>query len=82
MHVVESAMISLEGNKLHLDLSRTTDVATRNLRSYEEMEREYVFEVLKAKNWKIEGRDSASSILGLPLSTLRSRIKKLGLKRP
>jgi transcriptional regulator with GAF, ATPase, and Fis domain len=82
MHVVESALISLEDNKLHFDLPRTAHVATSKLKSFEEMEREYVLEVLKVKNWKIEGRDSASSILGLPPSTLRSRIKKLGLKRP
>jgi len=81
-HAVESALISLEGNKLHFDLPRTADVATGKLKSFEEMEREYILEVLKAKNWKIEGKDSASSILGLPPSTLRSRIKKLGLKRP
>jgi PAS domain S-box-containing protein len=82
MHVVESALISLEGDKLHFDLPRTADVAIGKLKSFEEMEREYILEVLKAKNWKIEGRDSASSTLGLPPSTLRSRIKKLGLKRP
>ena len=46
------------------------------------MERDYIREVLNAKNWKIEGRDSAAAILELPPSTLRSRIKKLGLKRP
>jgi transcriptional regulator with GAF, ATPase, and Fis domain len=46
------------------------------------MEREYILEVLKAKNWKIGGEDSVSEILGMPSSTLRSRIKKLGLKRP
>ncbi|MFZ9034333.1 MAG: sigma 54-interacting transcriptional regulator [Anaerohalosphaeraceae bacterium] len=82
MHVVESALIALKGDKLHFDLPRTADVATGKLKSFEEMEREYILEVLKAKNWKIEGEDSASSILGLPPSTLRSRIKKLGLKRP
>jgi PAS domain S-box-containing protein len=82
MHVVESALIALKGDKLHFDLPRTADVATGKLKSFEEMEREYILEVLKAKNWKIEGRDSASSTLGLPPSTLRSRIKKLGLKRP
>ena len=82
MHVVESALISLEGNKLHFDLPRTADIATGRLKSFEEMEREYVLEVLKAKNWKIEGKDSASSILDLPPSTLRARIRKLGLKRP
>jgi len=82
MHVVESALVSLEGNKLHFDLPGTADVAKSKLKSFEEMEREYILEVLKAKNWKIGGKDSASSILGLPPSTLRSRIKKLGLKRP
>jgi chemotaxis protein methyltransferase CheR len=82
MHVVESALISSEKNKLHFDLPKTADAATRKLKTFEEMEREYVLEVLKAKNWKIEGRDSASSILGLPPSTLRARIRKLGLKRP
>ena len=81
-HAVESALISLEGNKLHFDLPKNADVATNKLKSFEEMEREYILEVLKAKNWKIGGKDSASSILGLPPSTLRSRIKKLGLKRP
>ena len=81
-HVVESALITSEKNKLHFDLPKTADVATSKLKTFEEMEREYILEVLKAKNWKIKGRDSASSILGLPPSTLRSRIKKLGLKRP
>ena len=81
-HAVESALISLEGNKLHFDLPDTANVATGKLKSFEEMEREYILDVLKAKNWKIGGKDSASSILGLPPSTLRSRIKKLGLIRP
>jgi chemotaxis protein methyltransferase CheR len=81
-HVVESALITSEKNKLHFDLPKTAIGATRKLKTFEEMEREYILEVLKAKNWKIKGEDSASSILGLPPSTLRSRIKKLGLKRP
>jgi len=81
-HAIESALISLEGNKLHFDLPDNANVATNKLKSFEKMEQEYILEVLKAKNWKIGGKDSASSILGLPPSTLRSRIKKLGLKRP
>jgi transcriptional regulator with GAF, ATPase, and Fis domain len=46
------------------------------------MERDYILRVLKAKNWKIRGEDGAASILGKPSSTLRSRMKKLGLERP
>lgn len=82
MHVVESALITSDKNKLHFDLPKTSGGATRTLKTFEEMEREYILEVLKAKNWKIKGKDSASSILGLPPSTLRSRIQKLRLKKP
>ena len=81
-HVVESALITSQKNKLHFDLPKIASGTTRKLKSFEEMEREYILEVLKAKNWKIKGKDSASFILGMPPSTLRHRIKKLGLKRP
>ena len=81
-HVVESALITSEKNRLHFDLPQTASSGTRRLKTFEEMEREYILGVLKATNWKIKGKDSASTILGLPPSTLRSRIKKLGLKKP
>ena len=81
-HAVEGAMIGLQGKKLNFDLPKTVNVAATKFKSFEEMERDYILEVLKAENWKIEGEDSASSILGMHPSTLRSRMKKLGLKRP
>ena len=81
-HVIESALITSEKNKLYFDLPKSADVATRKLKSFEKMEREYIRDVLKATNWKIKGKDSASAILGMHPSTLRSRIQKLGLKRP
>jgi transcriptional regulator with GAF, ATPase, and Fis domain len=46
------------------------------------MERDYILRVLKATNWKIGGKDSASSALKMHVNTLRSRMKKLGIKRP
>jgi len=46
------------------------------------MERDYILRVLQAKNWRIGGEDSADSTLGMHVSTLRGRIKKLGLKMP
>jgi formate hydrogenlyase transcriptional activator len=81
MHVVEGALIASNGKKLNFDLPKTADVAISDFKSFEEMERQYILEVLKAKNWKIGGEDSAASTLGMPSSTLRSRMKKLGLKR-
>jgi transcriptional regulator with GAF, ATPase, and Fis domain len=48
----------------------------------EEMERDYILRVLKAKNWRIGGEDSAASILRMHVNTLRGRMKKLGIKKP
>ena len=52
-----------------------------NFKSLEEMEREYILGVLKAKNLRIGGEDSAASTLGMHVNTLRGRMKKLGIKK-
>jgi transcriptional regulator with GAF, ATPase, and Fis domain len=46
------------------------------------MELDYILRVLKAKNWRIGGEDSAASTLGMHVSTLRGRLKKLGIQKP
>ena len=46
-----------------------------------EMEREYIVEVLKRCNGKVYGPGGAAEVLGLRVSTLNSRIKKLGIKK-
>jgi transcriptional regulator with GAF, ATPase, and Fis domain len=46
------------------------------------MEREYMLRVLKARNWKIGGENSAASTLGMHVNTLRARMKKLGIQKP
>ncbi|NKB72500.1 MAG: AAA domain-containing protein [Candidatus Latescibacteria bacterium] len=50
--------------------------------SLEEVERRYIIEVLEQTNWVIRGEKGAAAILGMPESTLRHRMKKLGIKRP
>ncbi|SDP83772.1 sigma 54-interacting transcriptional regulator [Desulforhopalus singaporensis] len=47
-----------------------------------ELERNYIIQVLKENNWRIDGPKGAALILGLKTSTLRSRMKKLGIRRP
>jgi len=47
-----------------------------------EMERLHIESVLAKSNWMIEGRRGAANALGLIPSTLRSRMKKLGIMRP
>ena len=50
------------------------------LSTMEEMERTHIEEVLRHANGMIAGKGGAAEILGLPSSTLRSRMKKLGIK--
>jgi PAS domain S-box-containing protein len=48
----------------------------------EDVERDHIVAVLRHTNWVITGPRGAATILGLNPSTLRSRIKKLGISRP
>lgn len=48
----------------------------------EEHEREYIRQVLEDTGGVIRGANGAATILGIPESTLRWRIKKLGIKKP
>ena len=49
--------------------------------SIEQVERTHILEVLVRTNWRIEGTKGAAALLNLNPSTLRSRMKKLGLQR-
>ncbi len=49
------------------------------LGSLEMFERNYITQVLVHCNWIISGKDGAAKILDLPPSTLRSKMKKLGI---
>lgn len=45
----------------------------------DEMERAYIAEVLRHTKGAIAGKGGAADILSLPASTLRGRMKKLGM---
>jgi transcriptional regulator of acetoin/glycerol metabolism len=81
-HAVESALITAQGKKLNFDLPQTADTELTDFKSFEEMERDYILRILKAKNWRIGGKDSATSALGMHVNTLRGRMKKLGIEKP
>jgi transcriptional regulator with GAF, ATPase, and Fis domain len=46
------------------------------------IERGNLVRALEASDWRIAGEGGAASLLGLPASTLSSRMKALGIKRP
>ena len=47
-----------------------------------DLERDYIDQVLRRTNWRIEGSKGAARILGLNPSTLRGRMRKEGIHRP
>jgi len=46
-----------------------------------DVERAHILRLLRATDWRIEGRQGAATALGLKPSTLRSRMRKLGVTR-
>ncbi|HEV3470194.1 MAG TPA: sigma 54-interacting transcriptional regulator [Pyrinomonadaceae bacterium] len=48
----------------------------------EEVERRYILSVLEKTRWRVQGKGGAAEILGLNPNTFRSRLQKLGIRRP
>jgi formate hydrogenlyase transcriptional activator len=82
-HVVERAMILSKGDTLRLDdFERRRDTSRSSSSALEDVERTHIAQVLDACQWRINGEGNAASRLGLHPSTLRFRMKKLGIARP
>jgi DNA-binding NtrC family response regulator len=47
-----------------------------------EVQRAHITRVLESTRWRIEGASGAAEILGVCVSTLRNRMKKLGIRHP
>ena len=84
-NVVERAMILASGTNLTLDESFKPTQPTRKapvMPVRQEIDRAQILEVLEDCQWKIKGVGNAAERLGLKPSTLRYRMKALGIKRP
>ncbi len=97
-NVIERALITANGSGLNLDralpetaeqgrpmtaMAQTT--VERRVRTAVEMvefERENIRLALEGAGWRVSGAQGAASRLGLPPSTLTSRMKALGIHRP
>jgi formate hydrogenlyase transcriptional activator len=73
-----------------LDLANFSGVSVRpvvpsypdQLEKLVDVQRAHILRVLESTNWRIEGTTGAAKILGLCASTLRTRMRKLGIRRP
>jgi formate hydrogenlyase transcriptional activator len=80
-NVIERALILSPGPALRLEepLAAPTRPTPDRL---DEIEREHILRVLERCGWRINGDGNAAAVLGLDPSTLRSRMQKLGIRRP
>jgi len=85
-NVIERAMILSHEPVLRIDEqvlgSQDASVAASPPTGLKDFERQHILQTLTLTNWHIEGPDGAAARLGIPPSTLRSRLKQYGLKRP
>jgi transcriptional regulator with GAF, ATPase, and Fis domain len=84
-NVLERAIIAMPGSTLQLleALTPEVDEAPTEAPStlLTDVERTHILRVLHASAWRIEGPRGAARALGLKPSTLRSRMRKLGVQR-
>ncbi len=88
-NVIERAVITSSSSVLKLvdplpNINKTTigsvDSSLNDLGSLEEFERKHILKILHHCGGKISGSKGAAEMLKLPASTLRSKMKKLGIK--
>ena len=84
-HVIERAIIMSPSSTLTLDGSflvrGSGDDRTERYR-LEDVERTHIVKVLDKSGWAVKGEGNAADLLDMNPSTLRSRMKKLGIVRP
>ncbi len=87
-NVIERAIIICESDTLKIkdiplfaQLKSTEKVKENRMLTLQDAEREHIIRALKACSWKVHGTGGAANILGINPNTLRSRMKKLGIRK-
>ena len=83
-NVIERAVILSRTAMVTVDLQALAGdaPAPESTANLVDMERRHILRVLESVHWRIYGAQGAAAQLGMNPSTLRSRMKKLGLARP
>jgi formate hydrogenlyase transcriptional activator len=88
-HLIERSILLTSGETLtHIALPPATSVSTLknnmdeySLKTIDDNERDHILRTLKFCRGKVDGKGGAAEILGVPASTLHSKMKKLGIGR-
>ncbi len=85
-NIIERAVILAADGVIRLDdrfqRRSTTIEKGRGGETLADVQRNHIHSVLDETSWQIEGENGAAVRLGVKASTLRSRMKKLGIEKP
>jgi transcriptional regulator with GAF, ATPase, and Fis domain len=80
-NVIERNLILNGGPIFRAELPNAMQDTKRNLRPLDEVDREYLHNVLQSTHWRVRGQSGAAEVLGLKPTTLEARMKRLGIHR-
>jgi transcriptional regulator with GAF, ATPase, and Fis domain len=85
-NVLERALIVSAGGMLRLAAPLLDEVpepvaCDGGAQNFTDVQRSHIIQVLESRRWRVEGSNGAAAALGLRPSTLRSRMRKLGISR-
>ncbi len=83
-NVLERAIITTPDSTLRLldpIVSEPIDVPGSSAATMVDVERAHILRTLQCSSWRIEGPRGAANVLGMKSSTLRSRMRRLGILR-
>ena len=88
-NIIERAIILTDNPMLEIDLAQLPIPAESHIKSAQQNDssldsiaREHILAILEQTRWMIEGAKGAAQMLDLKPSTLRYRMKKLGIDKP
>ena len=85
-NVIERALILSNGSTLRIEetlgASISAGAAQHDAERLDDVERAHIRRVLDECGWRVGGEGHAAERLGLHPNTLRSRMQKLGIRRP
>ena len=94
-NVIERAVITSEDGNINIELAQTENYASSEnaenildsetkiltAKEIQQIEIDNILRALESTDWKVSGENGAAKLLGIPSTTLSSKIKSFGLKR-
>ncbi len=82
-NIIERAVIITKGKRLVLEPFNIEEISNNSVLSpLVNIEKDYIIKILKLTFWQVSGENGAAKILDIHPETLRSKMRKLNIKRP